>query len=84
MSVILDQMLHDNKKIKQKLLREQGEILQADLKYQYSVYNSDPNFDLNDELTIDEILEILYVNDLQNIFRHFQPGMPVPTNKLSN
>ena len=66
---------------KAKLLREQGEILQADLKYQYSVYNSDPNFDLNDELTIDEILEILYVNDLQNIFRHFQPGMPVPTNK---
>ena len=66
---------------KAKLTRNRGEELLADRKYQYTVFNSDPKFDVNDELSIDEILEILQVPDLIKIFRHFVPGLPIPSVK---
>jgi len=66
---------------KTKLIRNRGEDLLADRKYQYTVFNSDPKFDVNDELSIDEILEILQVPYLQKIFRHFVPGMTLPSVK---
>jgi hypothetical protein len=66
---------------KAKLIRNRGEDLLADRKYQYSVFNSDPKFDVNDELSIDEILEILQVEDLKKILRHFVPGMTLPSVK---
>ena len=54
-----------------KQLRKQGEDLEPVTKYQYSVYNSDVNFDVNSQLTIDEILLVLRVDDLRNILRTF-------------
>ena len=66
---------------KAKLIRNRGEDLLADRKYQYSVFNSDPKFDVNDELSIDEILEILQVPDLKKILRHFVPGITLPSVK---
>ena len=56
---------------KAKILREQGDELQSDRKYQYSVFNSDPKFDVNSELTIDEILLILTNDNLRDILRYF-------------
>ena len=67
---------------KLKKMRKEYEDLEMDTKYQYSVYNSDPEFDVNTELTIDEILLRLRVNDLRDILQSFG-NIPTSTYKQS-
>ena len=59
-----------------KQLRQKGEQLEPDIKFPYTVYNSDPKFDINTQITIEEILLQLYNEDLQNILR----GLKQPVN----
>lgn len=54
-----------------KKIRKTGEELEPASKYQYTVYNSDPKFDINTQLTVDEILMVLRNDDLINILRAF-------------